>query len=219
MVKTRQLLPFQPQPQPQPHSQPQPQTMKPKIILIGGGGHCKACIDVIEQENKYSIAGIVDLPEKKGSKILGYEIIAHDDEIPKLVKDYPNFLITMGQITSPEPRIRLFEWVKQHGGKLPFIISPIAYVSNHAIIEKGTIVMHQAMVNAGATIGKNCIINNKALIEHDASIGDHCHISTAAVVNGGVKIGEKSFYGSGAVSKQYIEIPANSFIKANSIAK
>ncbi len=24
---------------------------KPKIILIGGGGHCKACIDVIENTN------------------------------------------------------------------------------------------------------------------------------------------------------------------------
>ncbi len=39
---------------------------KPNIILIGGGGHCKACIDVIEQENKYTIAGIIDVPEKVG---------------------------------------------------------------------------------------------------------------------------------------------------------
>ena len=37
--------------------------MKEKLILIGGGGHCKSCIDVIEQENKYEIAGIVDLKE------------------------------------------------------------------------------------------------------------------------------------------------------------
>lgn len=192
---------------------------KENIILLGGGGHCKACIDVIEMENKYTIAGIVDLPEKKGSKILGYEIIAHDDEIPQLTKEYPNYLVTMGQIKSPASRIRLFEWVIKHGGFFPVITSPLAYVSRHASVEEGTIVMHQAIINAGATIGKNCIVNNKALIEHDASIGDHCHISTAAVVNGGVKIGEKSFYGSGAVSKQYIEIAANSFIKANSMVK
>ena len=37
--------------------------MKPKIILIGGGGHCKSVIDVIEEENKYIIAGIVDKKE------------------------------------------------------------------------------------------------------------------------------------------------------------
>jgi hypothetical protein len=31
-----------------------------KIILVGGGGHCKSCIDVIENENKYKIIGIID---------------------------------------------------------------------------------------------------------------------------------------------------------------
>jgi len=34
-----------------------------KILLIGGGGHCKSCIDVIEQECKFQIAGIADLGE------------------------------------------------------------------------------------------------------------------------------------------------------------
>ena len=43
-----------------------------KIILIGGGGHCKSVIDVIEQENKFEIAGIIDKPELLNSKILGY---------------------------------------------------------------------------------------------------------------------------------------------------
>lgn len=37
--------------------------MKPKLILIGGGGHCHSAIDVIEEEGRYQIAGIVDLPE------------------------------------------------------------------------------------------------------------------------------------------------------------
>ena len=27
-----------------------------KIVLIGGGGHCKSVIDVIEQEAKFEIA-------------------------------------------------------------------------------------------------------------------------------------------------------------------
>ena len=169
--------------------------MKPRIILVGGGGHCKACIDVIEQEGKYSIAGIVDVMEKLHQKILGYEIIATDDDLPGFVKEYENFLITLGQIKSPERRIRIFENLKESGIKLPVIISPLAYVSKHAKIEEGTIVMHYALVNAGAKVGKNCIINTKALIEHDAWIGDHCHIATGAVINGGV--GRKECGGKG----------------------
>ena len=41
-----------------------------KIILIGGGGHCKSCIDVIEQAGTFQIAGIVDVPEKLHQKAL-----------------------------------------------------------------------------------------------------------------------------------------------------
>ncbi len=186
--------------------------MKEKIILIGGGGHCKSCIDVIEQAETFQIAGIVDLPEKLHQKILGYEIIATDNDLPQLVNEYENFLITIGQIKSPDKRIRIFQTLKESGAKLPVIISPLAYVSKHAEIGDGTIIMHHALINAGAKIGNNCIINSKALIEHDAIIGDHCHIATSAVINGGVKVGRGTFFGSNAVCKEYIEIGENAVI-------
>jgi len=192
---------------------------KEPIILIGGGGHCKSVIDVIEQQAVYEIAGIVDIPEKLGEKVFNYEIIGQDSDLPMLVKKYNNFHITVGQIKTPESRIRLFNELIKLGANLPVIISPLAYVSKHANIESGTTIMHFAVVNAGAKVGMNCIINTKALIEHDVVIGNHCHISTGAIVNGGVQIGDNVFYGSGAVCKEYITIPENSFIKANSIVK
>jgi sugar O-acyltransferase (sialic acid O-acetyltransferase NeuD family) len=181
------------------------------LILIGGG-HCKSCIDVIEQDGVYQIAGIVDVSEKLHQKILGYEIIATDDDLPQLAEEYENFLISLGQIKSPGKRIRIFQILKESGTKLPIIVSPLAYVSRHAEIAEGTIVMHHALVNAGAQIVSNCIINTKALIEHDAVIGNHCHIATDAVINGGVKVGSGTFFGSNAVTREYIEIGENSII-------
>ena len=186
--------------------------MKQKIILIGGGGHCKSCIDVIELEAKYTIAGIVDIKEKLCQSVLGYEIIATDDDLPRLVNEYENFLITLGQIKNPDKRIRIFQTLKESGAKLPVIISPLAYVSKHAGIGDGTIIMHNALINVGAKIGSNCIINTKALIEHDALIGGHCHIATGAIINGGVKVGRGTFFGSNAVCKEYIEIGENAVI-------
>lgn len=191
--------------------------MKNKIILIGGGGHSKACIDVIEQADIFDIAGIVDLPEKQGQFVLGYPVIGADANLPDLVKTYKNVLISLGQLKSPSRRIELFNKLKQMDASLPAIQSPLAYISPHARVGEGTIVMHRAIVNADARIGRNCIINTKALVEHDAVIKDHCHISTGGIVNGGVNIGNGTFFGSGAVSKEYISIPANSFIKANSL--
>ena len=191
--------------------------MKEKILLLGSGGHCKSVIDVIEQEDRFSIAGIIDNEKNIGDKVLAYEVIGRDKELKDLCKEYQYAFITVGQIRTPAVRIKLYNLLKEIGYKLPTIVSPLAYVSKYANVEEGTIIMHHSLINADAKIGKNCIINSKALIEHDVIVGDNCHISTAAIVNGGVHIRENTFYGSNATSKEYIEI--DGFIKAGSIIK
>ncbi|GAB4284954.1 MAG: acetyltransferase [Marinilabiliales bacterium] len=171
---------------------------KEQIILIGGGGHCKSCIDVIEAEGKYQIAGIVDVPERIGQKILGYEIIASDEMIPELSKEYINFFITIGQIKPNRLRKNIVSVLEQYHVNFPVIISPTAVVSNRAQIGEGTIVMHQAVVNTNAVIGRHNIINTAAIVEHDVKSGDFCHISINATIGGSAKIGDNCFIGGGA---------------------
>ena len=191
--------------------------MRTEILLIGGGGHCRSVIDVIELEEKYTIAGIIDKKELIGQDVLGYKVIGCDDDLERLFKEYKYAIITVGQIKSNSLRVKLFDKVKEIGYKLPVIKSPLAYISKHSSVEEGTIIMHQALVNANVKIGKNCIINTKALVEHDAIIEDNCHISTATVINGGVIVKENSFVGSNATTKEYIEI--DGFIKAGDLQK
>lgn len=193
--------------------------MKEKIILIGGGGHAKSCIDVLEQENEFEIIGILDIKERIGQKVLGYQIIGTDDDIKKFAKENYTFLITLGQLDSAKPRIEIYNKLIEANAKIATVISPFAYVSKHATIGRGTIIMHGSIVNADACIGENCIINTKSLIEHDAKVASHCHISTGAIINGGVNIGTESFIGSNSVSKQYSTIEKNNFIKAGSVIK
>ena len=190
-----------------------------KIILIGGGGHCKSVIDVIEQEARFEIAGIIDKPELLGSKILGYPVIGNDFDLESLAKKYQNALVTVGQIKSALVRIKLYDLAIKAGFTLPSIVSPNAYISKHSKIGNGTIIMGNVIVNANVSIGDNCIINSKALIEHDCLISSHCHISTNAIINGGVTIGSKSFIGSNVTTKNNITIKENSFIKAGSLVK
>lgn len=187
------------------------------MILIGGGGHCKSCIDVIEQSKQYKIVGILDKQELVGQQVLGYDIIGTDEDIDKLAADGYVFLITVGQVRTSQPRKKLFNKLREFHAKLATIISPRAYVSKHALVEEGTIVMHDALVNSNARVGRNCIVNTKALLEHDVVIEDHCHISTAAILNGGVIVREGSFFGSNAVSKECVVVPNDAFIKAGSL--
>ncbi len=186
---------------------------KQDLILIGGG-HCRASIDVIEMEGRFTIRGIVDDKESLDLSMLPYPLLGHPEDLAVLAQSCSNFLITIGQIKSFAPRVRFYELLKQLGVTLPIIVSPLAHISRQAVLGEGTIVMHYGMVNAGASVGRNCIINTKALIEHDAEIEDHCHVSTAAVVNGGARVRRCSFIGSNAVLREGIVIGEESIVGA-----
>ena len=190
---------------------------KEPIILIGGGGHCKSCIDVLEQEGRFQIVGIIDVKENIGKKVLGYEIIGDDDSLETLAYKYDHFLITVGQLKTAKLRWRLFDKLKKLGKKLPVIIAPTAHVSKHARIGEGAIIMHFATVNAAVKLGVNCIVNTKALVEHDAIVGDHNHISTAAVLNGAVQVGDACTIGSNSTLIQSVKLKNNILIGSGAV--
>ena len=179
---------------------------KPSIILIGAGGHARACIDVIEEQGTYQIAGLLGKSGEMHSEHLGYKVIATDEELSLLAKKYEFALVSVGQIRTSDIRSHLYITAKNTGFQIPTIISPHAYVSQKASIGAGTIVMHGAVINANADIGKNCIINTGAVIEHDVIVREHSHISTGAIVNGNAQIGEGSFVGSGSIIKEGVSI-------------
>lgn len=176
------------------------------ILLLGAGGHARACIDVLEQHGQFRIAGLIGVHEEVGREVLGYRVLGTDGDLPRFRQQYPYALVAVGQIKTPQPRIRLFELAQALGWQMPSIVSPHAHVSRYASVAGGTIVMHGAIVNAGAAIGRNCILNSHSLVEHDASVADHCHVATAAAINSGVHVGAGSFVGSNSCVRQGIRI-------------
>ena len=192
--------------------------IKPNLVLIGGGGHCVSVIDIIENGNEFSILGILDSNIIENN-ILGYKILGGDDLIPELVNENTYFLITVGQIKSYSIRKKISKILIENNAKLATVISSLAYVSKHASIEEGTVIMNHAVVNAKSKIGKNCIINTMSNIEHGVLIGDFCHISTCAVVNGESVIGYGTFIGSNATISNNISIKENSIISAGKFIK
>ena len=176
-----------------------------KLILIGGGGHCKAVIDVLLSSGR-SIFGIIDNALKKGSSILGIPVIGSDDNLSDLVNDDVEFLITVGQIKTPDIRHKLARKIAQAGGVLSSpVIANSAHIAIGVTIGNGTVVMH------------NAIINTAAIIEHDCYIGNFTHISTGAIVNGCSTIGDNTFIGSHATIANVINIANDSVIGAGSV--
>lgn len=163
---------------------------KRNIYLVGGGGHCVSCIDVIESTNAFEIKGIFDTQENVGQNVLGYPIVGTDVDIEKYISEENLFLITLGQIRSAQAREKIANQIGLLKGQFATVVSSRAYVSRHAKIGYGTIVMH------------------------DARVKDFCHVLTGAIINGTATIEAGTFVGSGAVVKHSVNVPEKSLIQA-----
>lgn len=187
------------------------------LILIGNGGHCRSCIEIIETTEKFIIKGIVVHTSDSTDFFMDYKVLGNDNDLKKCFNEKDLALICVGQIESPEKRINLFNILKKNKISIATVISKFSIVSKNTNIGSGSVIMHNVVVNSGAKIGVNCILNTNSLIEHDVKIGDHCHISTGVIINGNAKIGDGCFIGSGAIIREGVEIGNKAIISAGEI--
>lgn len=174
------------------------------LILVGGGGHCKSVIDAALSSG-WEIRGILESASYAGGDVLGFPVIGTDDDASAFIED-SEFVITVGSIKDPSLRMRLWGALKAKGAKMAAIFASTARVSPFAQVGEGTVVLHNACVNACARIGSNSIINTLANVDHDCEVGSHTHISTCASLNGNVKVGDRTFIGSNTVVNHGVSI-------------
>lgn len=178
-----------------------------KIVLVGGGGHCKVAIDAIRKADNFEIDGVVDARLKKGKKILEVPVIGNDDILPKRYsKGVKYAFIAIGSVGDCTLRKALYKKIIKLGFKIPCIIHPKAVVAADVKIGEGTFVAAGAVINPGTKIGRNTIINTSSSIDHDCQIGDFVHIAPGTTLSGGVKVGDETHIGTGANIIQYLTI-------------
>lgn len=184
-----------------------------RLVLIGGGGHCKSVLDTVLRTGTYIDIVITDPDIEKNTLISGVRVVGDDDLLPEIYKSgFTDACITVGALVNPEARRRICDRVKGIGFNFPAIIDPSAVVSDSSKIGEGSFIGKNAVVNADAVIGDHCIINSGAIVEHECIIGDFSHISVGAVLCGNVNIGSNCLIGAGCKVKQGVSIGNNSIV-------
>lgn len=192
--------------------------MNKKILLVGGGGHCKSVLDSLLNIEEYDEIAIVDVKENIGSNILGKPIVGCDDDLPQLFQEGYNYaFVTVGSIGNPTLRIKLFNLIQQIGFTIPTIIDPSAVVSKHVLLNQGIYIGKGATINAGVVIEKGVIVNTKTLIEHDCHLYEFAHIAPGSILCGHVEVGAHVHIGAGAMVKQQVKIGDSSIIGMGSV--
>lgn len=189
-----------------------------RILLIGGGGHCKSVLDTLLTTQEYSEIGIIDVGDNLGKNVCNIPVVGCDGDLEKLKgMGYTHAFIAFGGINNLPLRIKNFERIKALGFLIPNIIDPSAIVSINAMLGAGIFAGKNAVINSGAEIGDCVIINTRALVEHDCKIGDFADISPGAVICGGVEIGKNTFIGAQSAVRQTIKIGSDTLIGMGSI--
>ncbi|MCI9098360.1 MAG: acetyltransferase [Lachnospiraceae bacterium] len=190
--------------------------MGKKILLIGGGGHCRSVLDSLISLDDYDKIGIIDFD--KSSCALDISVVGTDDDLPNLRKNgWTDAFITVGSLGSTQLRRKLYQKVKKLDYNIPTIIDPTAIIARKVILTEGAFVGKRGVVNSGSMVGACAIINTGAILEHDCKIGDFSHISPGTILCGQVVVDKDSHVGAGSVVKQGITIGKNALLGIGSV--
>ena len=188
--------------------------MNKKVILIGGGGHAKVLMEIL---NRLGVGvNFLVAPEVDHTSLLFSDIekLQDDEDILKFKKNEVILINGIGSLPGNFSRKKIFEKFRSTGYQFLTVISDQAIVSSHINLSQGVQVMPGVIINADVAIGENTIINSGAILEHDCQIGANNHIAPGAVLSGGVTTGHAVHIGTGAKIIQAIQIGEFSVVGA-----
>lgn len=189
------------------------------IVIMGGGGHSRALIELIKAERRFNIFGILDPALEKGNEVDGVPVLGGDVLLDELfnVQGIKNICVGIGSVKDNSKRRVIFQKVKSLNFFVPFLVHPTSLLLGEPKIFDGVQIMAGSIIQTGSSCGENSIINTGTIIEHDCKIGKHVHICPGTVVSGGCSIGDGSFIGAGTTILHNISIGSNSIIGAGSV--
>lgn len=189
------------------------------VIGLGAGGHAKVVIEILRQNSRYELAGLLDpKPEMHGQKILDVPILGNDNLLSQLVSNgIRNFFIGLGSAGNIAPRQKLYELARLYKLCAVNAIHPNAIISPSAVLGNGITIMAGAIINANAILGDNVIVNSGAIVEHDCIIANHVHIATGAKLTGAVHVKTGAHIGAGATIIQNICIGDYAVVGAGAV--
>jgi sugar O-acyltransferase (sialic acid O-acetyltransferase NeuD family) len=170
-----------------------------QIFVFAAGGHTKYTIDIIEQEGKYEIAGILAGNLLKGELFAEYPVLGSFDDLPDLAKTMGinKGVVTIGDNFS---RRKVANLLVEKYPELGFIsaIHPSAVIGKNTTIGAGTVVMAGVIVNNDCTVGEHVFLATKSSLDHDSQMGDYSSLSPGVTTGGNVSIGTMVAVGLGA---------------------
>ena len=162
--------------------------MKEKLLLVGAGGLGRVVLE--HTIDKYDCAFLDDADISEAD---GVPVIGKTTDMEKFYPEYRSLIVSIGNNAL---RQTLYQKAQKIGYSFPNIIVSSAYISPHAVIGTGCIILNNALVQNGAKIGNGTILNAGVEAHHDSDIGSYSLIYTNSVVRSLTHVGDRVWIGS-----------------------
>ncbi|MBM6551054.1 NeuD/PglB/VioB family sugar acetyltransferase [Marinomonas ostreistagni] len=192
-------------------------SLKPPIVLIGGGGHAAVLAEILLMQNREIVAVLSPEEIQERAIFRGMVHLKEDSDVLTFNKEQVRLVNGIGMLPKSMLRKRVNEYFLELGYQFDSVIADSAYVSPSALIEEGAQILPMAIVHTGAHVGKHSIVNTSALIEHDCKIGEYNHIAPKSVLCGQVETERDVFIGAGSVLTQNVKVGQSTLIGAGAI--
>ncbi|MGL6051717.1 MAG: acetyltransferase [Aeromonas salmonicida] len=188
--------------------------MNKPLIVLGAGGHASVLVDILRRQGRIPLAMVA--PTSGAPRAVLADIPCWQDEKRVLTHnpDEVELVNGIGSLPGSSLRAELFARYRALGYRFALVVSTRAIISDHVVLEEGAQVMAGAILQAGTRIGPNSIINTGAIVDHDCQIGGNNHIAPGAVLSGGVCTEESVHIGTGAIVIQGILIGSHAVVGA-----
>lgn len=175
-----------------------------KLLLVGAGGFGRVVLEHARQQ--YDCAFLDD---GDAELIDGVKVIGTTDDMEEHFPEYKLLLVTIGK---NKLRQSLYEKAEAIGYSFPNIIHPSAYISPHAHIGNGCMILNNAVIQNNAECGDGCILNPGVELHHDSFVGSYCLIYTNSVIRSLTHVGNRVWIGSTATVSTSAEVPDDAVI-------
>ncbi|HEY3265338.1 MAG TPA: acetyltransferase [Armatimonadota bacterium] len=189
--------------------------MKPKVAIIGSGGHARVVVEAIRRAGQMEIWGILDDDVNRHGEMLdGITVIGGISLLCDRSADVEFVVVAIG---SNRDRLRLASVVTGWAYQLGTVIHPAASVATGVEIGPGSVLMAGSVVQPGAQIGSFAIINTAATVDHDCIVGSCAHLAPGVHLGGNVSVGRGTLMGIGSLVRPGVSVGEWSVVGMGSV--
>ncbi len=185
------------------------------VIILGAGGHATVALS-LARACGYTIIGVCDphLSKEGVSTWQGIAVLGGDEILDTVDPTITGLVNGLGFLPKTVARKKIYTIFRNKGFEFPVLIHPFSWVAENVVLLDGAQVMAGCVIQPGSVIRENTIVNTRVSIDHDCRIGSNAHIAPGAVLCGNVSVDNEVFVGAGAVLVQGISIGESAIVGA-----